>query len=53
MKKISIATGCYNEEENIPELYRQILDAFELVKDKYEYEIIIADNASKDRTPQI
>jgi len=53
MKKISIATGCYNEEENIPELYRQILDAFELFKDRYEYEIIIADNASNDRTPQI
>ena len=53
MKKISIVAGCYNEEENIPELYRQIVEVFEGFKGKYEYEIIIADNDLVDRTPQI
>ena len=53
MKKISIVTGCYNEEENLPEFYRQLAEIFDSLKDKYTYEIIIADNASEDGTPQI
>jgi len=53
MKKISIVTGCYNEEENLPELYRQITEVMKEYKDKYAYEIIIADNNSSDRSPQI
>lgn len=53
MKKISIVTGCYNEEENLPEFYKQLIDVFYSLKDIYTYEIIIADNDSKDSTPQI
>ena len=26
MKKVSIVTGCYNEEENLPELYKQLME---------------------------
>ena len=53
MKKISIVTGCYNEEENLPELYNQLMEVCDELKDKYTYEIIIADNNSSDRSPQI
>jgi polyisoprenyl-phosphate glycosyltransferase len=53
MKKISIVTACFNEEENIPELYKQICSVMSEYEKKYCYEIIIADNNSSDRTPQI
>jgi polyisoprenyl-phosphate glycosyltransferase len=53
MKKISIVTGCFNEELNIPLLYEQLVSVLEEVKDRFTYEIIIADNASIDRTPEI
>ena len=47
MKKISIVSPCYNEEENIPELYRRITGVMALHQE-YDYEIILADNASTD-----
>jgi glycosyltransferase involved in cell wall biosynthesis len=53
MKKISIVTGCFNEEENLPELYKQLMEVVNELKGKYTYEIIIADNNSSDRSPQI
>lgn len=53
MKKISIVTGCFNEEENLPELYKQLMEVVNELKGKYAYEIIIADNNSSDRSPQI
>jgi len=53
MKKISIITGCFNEEQNLPVLYAQLMEVLEEVKDRFTYEIIIADNASMDRSPQI
>jgi glycosyltransferase involved in cell wall biosynthesis len=53
MKKISIVTSCYNEQENLPELYNQLKEVITSIKTKYSYEIIIADNCSTDRSPQI
>ncbi|HNC31328.1 MAG TPA: glycosyltransferase family 2 protein, partial [Cyclobacteriaceae bacterium] len=53
MKKISIVTGCYNEEDNLPEFYRQVTDVFKELGSEYEYEIIIADNNSTDRSQDI
>ena len=47
MKKISIVSPCYNEEENLPELYRRITDVMS-AHPEYDYEIIWADNASTD-----
>jgi polyisoprenyl-phosphate glycosyltransferase len=52
-KKISVVTSCYNEEENILELYSQITDVFKSLENRYTYEIIVADNASTDQTPNI
>ena len=50
MKKISIVTGCYNEEENIVPLSEEIVKIFETVLVSYDYEIIIIDNCSTDNT---
>ena len=45
MKKISVVTICYNEEDNIREYYDQVVEIFKKLADRYTYEIIIADNA--------
>lgn len=53
MKKlISVVTGCYNEEENVEQLYKEVKDVFDKFGE-YEYEHIFIDNASKDRTVPI
>ncbi len=49
-KLISVVTPCYNEEGNVRELYEQIRAVFEPLQDKYRYEHIFIDNASKDGT---
>ena len=49
MKLISIVTACYNEEENVENLYKAVKSVFESLPD-YNYEHIFIDNASKDKT---
>ena len=51
MKTISIVTPCFNEEENIQELYERIQKA--LAGLDYDYEHIFIDNASTDRTVEL
>jgi len=51
-KLISIVTPCYNEEENVEELYQQIKTVFQEL-DEYQYEHIFIDNASTDNTVSI
>jgi glycosyltransferase involved in cell wall biosynthesis len=51
MKKISIVTPCFNEEENLEELYARIRSV--MLQGKYDYEHIVIDNASTDRSPAI
>ena len=51
-KKISIVASCYNEAENIPELYRRITQVMAGFPD-YAYDIILADNRSTDDTRQV
>ena len=48
-KLLSIVTPCFNEEENVEELYRRI-KATIANESKYDFEIIFIDNASQDRT---
>lgn len=50
MKKISIVSSCYNEEENIYPLYERIMSVIEPFKEDYEFELILLDNASVDAT---
>ncbi|HEY6008351.1 MAG TPA: glycosyltransferase family 2 protein [Geobacteraceae bacterium] len=52
MPLISVVTPCYNEEENVAQLYRVIRDIFTSLPG-YEYEHIYIDNASRDRTVEI
>lgn len=52
MKLISIVTPCYNEEENVYEVYSQVKRIFQNLHD-YSYEHIFIDNASKDKTADI
>lgn len=52
MKKISICVCCYNEQNNIIDMYNSIEKQM-LVLDKYDYEIIFEDNDSSDNTPNL
>ena len=52
MKKISVVSGCYNEEGNLSEFYRRIVAVFSQLPG-YTYEIILADNCSTDRSREI
>ena len=53
MKLISILTPCFNEEDNIREVYQQVRDVIATVADRYDYEHVFIDNASKDATVAI
>ncbi len=46
-KKISVSSGCYNEEGNLLEWYERLLKVFQQFP-QYDYEIVIADNCSTD-----
>ena len=49
MKTVSIVTPCYNEQENVEELYRQVRQVMADVG-RYHYEHIFIDNCSVDET---
>ena len=51
-KTISIVTACYNEEENVLNLYNQVRGVMAGIGE-YEYEHIFIDNSSKDNTVAI
>jgi glycosyltransferase involved in cell wall biosynthesis len=51
-KLISIVTPCFNEEENVAELYRQVQEVIATLPE-YRFEHIFIDNDSKDRTVEI
>lgn len=48
-KVISIVTPCYNEEENVEEVYRRVRGVMAQLT-RYRYEHIFIDNASRDNT---
>lgn len=52
MKLISIVTPCYNEEDNVEEVYKRVKTVFNSLPG-YQYEHIFIDNASKDQTVDI
>ncbi len=51
-RMISLFTPCYNEEENVREVYRQVTDVMATLP-QYDYEYIFIDNHSEDRTREI
>ena len=50
---LSIVSGCFNEEENVRELWQRITRVMADQLPNYTYELIIIDNCSTDRTPEI
>jgi polyisoprenyl-phosphate glycosyltransferase len=52
MTLISVVTPCYNEEDNVEEVYRRVKAVFD-VREDCDYEHIFIDNASRDQTPAI
>ncbi|SDY55839.1 Glycosyltransferase involved in cell wall bisynthesis [Variovorax sp. YR634] len=52
MKHITVVTPCYNEEDNIEEVYRQARAIFESIED-VSYKHLFIDNFSSDKTPDI
>lgn len=51
MKGISVVVPVFNEEGNVRELHREIVEVCE--KEKYNYEIIFVDDGSSDGTSRI
>jgi polyisoprenyl-phosphate glycosyltransferase len=51
-KLVSIVTACFNEEDNIREVYEQVRRVMEK-ETNYTYEHLFIDNASSDRTVPI
>lgn len=52
VKKISIVTPCFNEQENVERLYDSVKDVFSKLTE-YTFEHIFIDNCSKDNTAEI
>ena len=48
---ISVVVPLFNEEENLPELYRRLTTALEL--DHEQFELIFVNDGSQDRTPRL
>jgi glycosyltransferase involved in cell wall biosynthesis len=53
MSFISIVMGCFNEEENLPEVYDRVTRVMAEKLPHYSYELIIIDNASTDRSVDV
>lgn len=52
MKKISLVSSCFNEEDNIFPLYEAVKEQFDKLGNGYEFEHIIINNGSLDNTEQ-
>lgn len=52
MKHITVVTPCYNEEDNVEEVYRQVRAVFATIEG-VTYEHLFIDNASTDKTPAL
>ena len=53
MKSISVIIPCYNEQGNINETINKILKYFKLRYPNYNFELIIIDDGSTDKTSSI
>ena len=52
MKTITVVTPCYNEEDNVEEVYRQVHNVLEGIDD-ISYHHLFIDNRSTDATVDI
>lgn len=51
--KISIVIPCYNEEQSIPNLKKELLPVVKELKKKYGIELVFVDDGSKDKTAKL
>jgi polyisoprenyl-phosphate glycosyltransferase len=49
LPQISVVVPLYNEEENLPELYRRLTQSLQAME--LSYELVFVNDGSKDRTP--
>lgn len=52
MKKISVVVPCYNEEKSVHTMHQIITRLFQNELNNYDYELIFADDYSRDNTRQ-
>jgi dolichol-phosphate mannosyltransferase len=52
-KLVSIIIPVFNEEGNIPVIYKELLKVWGILWNKYEYEIIFVNDGSSDKSGQI
>jgi glycosyltransferase involved in cell wall biosynthesis len=53
VKLISIVSGCYNEGENVRELYERVAHVFATELPHYAFELVLIDNCSTDNTQEV
>lgn len=51
MSLISVIAPCFNEQETLPELYRQVTKRVE--SSGHDLELVLVDDGSRDRTPEL
>lgn len=49
-KTVSIIVPCYNEEESLPIFYDAFRSMYAGIKENYDYELILVNDGSKDKT---
>ena len=49
MKKVTLLIPVYNEEDNLPTLYKRLIELIER-NEKYDWEILFVNDGSNDRT---
>jgi glycosyltransferase involved in cell wall biosynthesis len=49
-RRITIVLPCYNEEENVGELYRRLEAVAQTLSERYRFEYLFIDNCSTDQT---
>jgi polyisoprenyl-phosphate glycosyltransferase len=52
MKHVTIVSPCFNEEQNVEELYLRVVAAMERCP-QYDFDLLFIDNASPDRTVDV
>jgi glycosyltransferase involved in cell wall biosynthesis len=49
-RSISIVLPCFNEEDNVRELYRRLIEVTQTLAERYVFDFIFIDNCSTDNT---